>query len=280
MGTTKTTGSRALALGGGGVSGIAWETGVLVGLAETGVLDLTTVDLFVGTSAGATVAAQITSGADMTTLLAVQLDSESVIEPKPHVEIKTVLGEIDRLLNSTPDPAEGRRLVGAFALNSDVPSTEQRLAVIWNRLPVHSWPEANLVITAVDAESGALVELTEDSGLSLVEAVAASCAIPGVWPPVNWEGRYLVDGGMRTVANEDLAAGYARVIVLQPFDQGPRPSDSASADPSSMFVIRPDAAYREAAPNALDPAARPVCAMLGREHAHRLAGDIKRFWSP
>jgi NTE family protein len=51
---------RALVLGGGGVTGVAWEIGLIHGLAEQG-LDLTTADLFIGTSAGSVVAAQLSS---------------------------------------------------------------------------------------------------------------------------------------------------------------------------------------------------------------------------
>ena len=58
---------RALVLGGGGVAGIAWETGLLFGLAERGI-DVLAADLVVGTSAGAAVAAQITSGEQLATL--------------------------------------------------------------------------------------------------------------------------------------------------------------------------------------------------------------------
>lgn len=50
-----------LVLGGGGVTGIAWMTGVLRGLEEKG-LNLEQFDKLIGTSAGATLAAQITSG--------------------------------------------------------------------------------------------------------------------------------------------------------------------------------------------------------------------------
>src|SRR5687767_6612029 len=53
--------ARTLVLGGGGITGIAWETGLLFGLAEAGV-DLTTADRVVGTSAGSIVGAQITAG--------------------------------------------------------------------------------------------------------------------------------------------------------------------------------------------------------------------------
>ena len=53
--------AKALVLGGGGVAGIAWETGVLLGLADAGV-DLTDADLLVGTSAGSVVATQVATG--------------------------------------------------------------------------------------------------------------------------------------------------------------------------------------------------------------------------
>src|SRR5690242_4053896 len=69
--TTMTT--HALVLGGGGIAGIAWETGLLVGLAEAGI-DIRNADLFVGTSAGANVAAQITSGLALDELFQRQVD--------------------------------------------------------------------------------------------------------------------------------------------------------------------------------------------------------------
>ena len=63
----------ALVLGGGGITGIAWEIGVLAGLAEAGA-DLTGADLVVGTSAGSVVGAQVTAGADLEALHARQLE--------------------------------------------------------------------------------------------------------------------------------------------------------------------------------------------------------------
>src|SRR4051794_22394563 len=68
------TGQRtALVLGGGGITGIAWEIGVLAGLADAGV-DLSTADLVVGTSAGSVVGAQVTCGAGLPFLYARQLE--------------------------------------------------------------------------------------------------------------------------------------------------------------------------------------------------------------
>ena len=63
----------ALVLGGGGITGIAWEIGVLAGLAEAGV-DLSGADLVVGTSAGSVVGAQVTCGAALETLYERQLE--------------------------------------------------------------------------------------------------------------------------------------------------------------------------------------------------------------
>ena len=68
---------RGLALGGGGVTGIAWETGLLLGLQDLGV-DVTVADTVVGTSAGSVVGAQVTTGISLSDLFDYQ-----VAKPKP-----------------------------------------------------------------------------------------------------------------------------------------------------------------------------------------------------
>src|SRR5687768_10690370 len=64
---------RALVLGGGGITGIGWELGLLAGLAEAG-LDLSGADLVVGTSAGSVVGAKLTSGGGIEAMFARQLE--------------------------------------------------------------------------------------------------------------------------------------------------------------------------------------------------------------
>src|SRR5215510_13385362 len=81
---------RALVLGGGGVTGVAWELGLLAGLAEAG-LDLTDADLFVGTSAGSVVAAQVTSPTSLEELYERQLASTG-----PELAAKLGLAQILR----------------------------------------------------------------------------------------------------------------------------------------------------------------------------------------
>ena len=52
---------RALVLGGGGITGIAWETGLIAGLAALDI-DLAAADVIIGTSAGSVVGTDIASG--------------------------------------------------------------------------------------------------------------------------------------------------------------------------------------------------------------------------
>ncbi len=70
-----------------------------------------------------------------------------------------------------------------------------------------------------------------DSGVSLIDAVAASCAVPLVWPPMTIDGQRYIDGGVRSVANIDLAKGYERVVRHRSHDgclASCRPTDLSS----------------------------------------------------
>ena len=79
---------HALVLGGGGVAGIAWMTGLLAGLADAGD-DVTGADLIIGTSAGANVAAQVGSGLPLAELFARQAE--------PALQSAEIMAELDRL---------------------------------------------------------------------------------------------------------------------------------------------------------------------------------------
>ncbi|MGH9095989.1 MAG: patatin-like phospholipase family protein, partial [Acidimicrobiales bacterium] len=201
MGTTK-----ALVLGGGGVVGIAWELGVIAGLADDG-LDLTDADLIVGTSAGAAVAAQITTGS-LDELVGAQLAESQELAAELDLDL---LAEIFSLLSQGSESDDDLRAqVGARALGARTVAEPVRRAVIASRLPSPVWPAHPVLVTAIDAHSGALTRFDASSGVSLIDAVAASCAVPGVWPPVSIGGRRYIDGGVRSVTNADLASGCGR----------------------------------------------------------------------
>lgn len=278
---------RGLVLGGGGITGIAWQTGLVAGLLDAGV-DLRVADLLVGTSAGSVVGAQLRSGTPVEELYAVQA-APHVAEPGE--QIASISGSVLAryalaLLRGRGDSRRMCRALGSYAVASTragrTPSLETRFAVIRERLPSLQWPEAPLVVTAVDAATGELKGLDAGSGVSLLEAVAASCAVPGVYPPVPLEGRDHVDGGTRSYANADLAAGCERVLVLAPVDRTIGPMRRASEQLSGVphEVVRPDEASRAAiGRNVLDPNRRHLSAEAGRAQAAAVVDRIRALWA-
>jgi NTE family protein len=275
----------ALVLGGGGITGIAWELGVLVGLAEAGV-DLTSADLVVGTSAGSVVGAQLTCGADLEAAFARQL-APPTGEQVARMTRSGLLRYGLAALRSRGDDVAFRRRVGALALAAEraglTPTEQERLDVIGSRLVGLEWPDRDLRTTAVDAETGEFRVLDRTSGVPLLQAVAASCAVPGVYPPVTIGGRRYVDGGMRSAANADLADGYDRVVVLAPVPRGFGPLAGVDAQVTGMVarvaVVSPDGASRRAiGRNVLDPAARAGSARAGRAQAAGVAAEVTEVW--
>ena len=261
-------------LGGGGVAGIAWITGLLAGLADAG-QDVTGADLVIGTSAGANVAAQLGSGLPLDELVARQVD--------PALQSRELMAAIDwekfaaglqPYVAGASTPVEQLRSFGEFALQADTVPEADRLAVIESRLPSRDWPVTPMKLTAVDCVSGELTVFDAASGVSLVEAVAASSAVPGIWPPVTIGGRRYMDGGVRSADNADLAAGAARVIVISPLGlDSPLPTSlplravlaGLKDGGATVTVISPDEASAAAiGTNALDPATRVPAATAGR----------------
>ena len=278
--------TEALVLGGGGVAGVSWMIGLLAGLADAG-RDVTAVDTVVGTSAGSTVAAQLGSGLSLEELYARQTEPElQAAEIMADVDLESFGARIADLLRGATSVTEMRQAVGRFALDAATVSESERRAVIESRLPSHAWPATlALRIVALDAESGQPRVFDRDSGVSLVDAVAASCAVPGVWPPVTIEGRRYVDGGVRSNENADYAAGASRVLVFAPLrgvqlfptdktlDQAVGELRAASAE---VAVIGPDEASLAAiGPNPLDPSTRRPTAEAGRAQGR----GLKIEWS-
>jgi NTE family protein len=264
--------TRALVLGGGGVAGIAWTTGVVVGLYAEGA-DVRDADVLIGTSAGSTVGAQLTSGTPVEDLYARQLD-----EHHGEISVEVDTAELIAMMTDLGDYVEPysaahRARVGAFALAAKTVPEPRRRAVIEWRLPSHDWPDAPLRIVAVDAESGEERIFDKSSGVGLVDAVAASCAVPGIWPPVTIGDRRYVDGGVRSFTNLDLADGYDSVLVIAPI------VEPGVAVPNGL-LITPDEASQEAiGVNALDPSTRPGAAKAGRAQAAQLVDSVRQLWA-
>ena len=217
-----------MVLGGGGAAGNAWEIGVIAGLFDAG-LDVTEADLIIGTSAGSTAAAQITSATQPAELLASILAAAP--QPRtgpvgsdggrvPNVPVADHMERTSEIIAAAEDAADMRRRMGAAALEMDAASggsgQTQWRATVAARLPSQRWPQRPMLIVAVDAHTGEPVVFDRHSGVDLADAVAASCANGFGVPPHSIGERRYIDGGYRSNENADLAAGYARVLVLSP----------------------------------------------------------------
>jgi NTE family protein len=279
---------RALVLGGGGSAGNAWEIGVIAGLLDAG-LDVTGADLIIGTSAGSTAAAQITSATRPAELLAGILAAA----PRPRtgpvgsgrgrVPARPAADHMERaseIIGAAQDAADMRRRMGAAALEMDAapgsPEQAQRRATVAARLPSQHY-------------TGESVVFDRHSGVDLADAVTASCAGPGAPAHSIGDSRY-IDGGYRSPENADLAAGYGRVLVLSPLggrtraplDWGMHLAAQAGelrARGSRVETIFPDSNSRDAfGVNLMNPSTRPPAARAVYHQGRALAGQLTEFW--
>jgi NTE family protein len=287
---------RALVLAGGGAAGNAWELGLIAALAAGGV-DLTAADLVVGTSAGSTVAAQVTSGTAPQDLCAAVLAEVPPPRPDgaapgrgPSFSGASYLEWSDAIIASSTDPSDMRRRLGAAALELDASGEAGRTRwreVVASRLPSHDWPQQDVLLTAFDARTGEPVVFDRHSGVELVDAVAASTS--GMRPYRIGERRYL-NGGYRRSENADLAAGYGLVLVLSPFGGRSRMPpewgmslatqvDELRAAGSLVETVFPDAGAGDVFDaNALDPSTRGPAARGGLAQGRALAARLAELW--
>ncbi|MDE2135395.1 MAG: patatin-like phospholipase family protein [Alphaproteobacteria bacterium] len=271
---------RAVVLGAGGPAAIAWEVGVVAGLQDAGA-DLRDADLFVGTSAGSVVATQITSGLSIEEMFGQQIEPDRQVAPP--VDFKELRAGIARAKAGGGSVSEMLRRVGAWASAARTVSEAQRREMIAARLLVRVWPERALRVAAVDVESGERYVFDRSSGVDLIDAVAASCAVPGVWPPITIKGRRYMDGGTYATENVDLAIGCDHVLVLALTPRTPAMA-ATSLDPglkalndsgARVEVVHPDeateAAFALVGGNLLDPSVRESAARAGRMQGRNIA---------
>jgi NTE family protein len=271
---------RALVLGGGGITGIAWELGLLAGLRRLGT-DLAGADLIVGTSAGAYVGALLATGADLDTAAAGvgRID----VELSPRIDPALLAEGWALLTDRSLAPREVRARLGGLARSAPVGDGAAHVARFAATLPVHDWPERpRLIVTAVDTATGDLSAWDAGAHVPLPAAVAASCALPGVFPPVRVGDGWFMDGGVRSVTNADLAAGAEAVVVVAPtggmFRTSPAAELRALGAPRSLLVTPDDAARAAIGGNILDPGRRAPALAAGIAQASAVATAVARAW--
>jgi NTE family protein len=199
-------------LAGGGEVGIAWETGLAAGLLDEGV-DLRKASLIVGTSAGSVVGSRLAAGVDpreiADRLLARAEDPDR--EPNqlvPGGEDRQVLkSAFAKLLEQWATGGVGGSMteVGKFALEASPIPEDRFVEGLKARLRIGDDFPDRLAVTTVDTATGEFQVFEAASGAPLAAVVAASCSVPGLFPPVTIGDDRYMDGGARSVTNADVA---------------------------------------------------------------------------
>lgn len=275
--------------------GVAWESGLIAGFAQGGV-DLGRADHILGTSAGAIVGARLASGCEAASLadafLAPPPASAGPDDPPPSMaNLARMMELMTEAQSGTRHPAEVRRELGALALSSasvGEAAFMERIGRALDAAPRQGWPARDFACTAVDAEDGGFQLWTAASGVDLWPAVASSCAVPGLFPPVRLQGRPYMDGGARSASNADLAVGHEVVVVLSVQPPGApawmaqrldEEVESLKAGDATVVVVTPDeAAGAVFGGNLMDVARDAEVARAGLAQGLGQAPILQQIW--
>lgn len=265
-------GELALSLGGGGLPGLAWTIGLLHGWADHG-FGPAAVDHTLGTSAGAAAAALWHHPEGIGKAFARQVgESAPPVEVSP--EAGALFGAAVAAAAEHPVGSAGHLDAYLDVAGGVTDDAGRRHASLLDRLDGATWPGARLTVTALSTSTRGRRLLTVDDGFDLADVVAASCAVPGVWPAVALGDDVLVDAGPLSDAHADVLAAFSRVVVVEPVPNiGGRYRDEETAVLERAVVVRPDEESLAAMGGdafALDTraaAARAGLAQAGRERS-------------
>lgn len=287
-----------LVLGAGGILGEAWTSSLLAGLSEGSDFDARECDSYLGTSAGSIVAAMLCAGIEPRTRL------DRLPEPPPVAESEAA--ELSLLTRAVRTSASlGSAVTGPLAslvLHTTVPGGRLLRREALRRVrrgtrslaelggEVESWSvdwDGRLHIAVVELESGRRLLLDgSEPKLSVSEAVQASCAIPGVFRPIDRDGQSYVDGGAWSITNLDAApAGKGtEVLCLNPTGSlraarnGPLallgPMSRSIAAIEAAAVRRRGARVRVISPDATSANAMGPNLMSRRPHGEVIAAGL------
>ena len=283
-----------LCLGGGGLFFVAWQAAYLQTLAAAGV-PFDSADRVVGTSAGSLVASALTTGRlkrlhTQVSLLARVPALVSALAPASELR-PSQQRALELFLKATDGEPTTVQEIGFASLAASTPSPgsmRRNISIVLGRV---RWSSPALQITCVDTYTGERCVVTRPSRTSIPRAVAASSAVPGVFPPQPIGDRRCMDGGVSgTGTHLDLLAGARRVVILALTD-GHDLSEG-------MMTTHPDAGAQELedlkasgasvllrTPAEVDllelmsPSAVPRALVMGARQATADLGLLSDFWS-
>ena len=284
---------RALVLGGGGSVGIAWETAIVAGLLEGGV-DVREADLIVGTSAGSVVGTHVAHGHDpRVTLEGMKQQPVRAIGGDPNRDVTHVTATFQLWASFDVMTPERCAQVGRMALEAKTIPEEDWVASFaesWSA----GWPDKPLIITAVNCHSGEFVAWEKHHGVPIELAIASSCSVPALFPPVTIDGARYTDGGVRSATSADLTQRIEPDVVLMIATMGAtnrgigaiaardiaREKAQLEAAGAKVVLLMFDQATKDAAgPNLMDPTKRVAVAATGYAQGLRSAVQIGDVWN-
>ncbi|HUF32873.1 MAG TPA: patatin-like phospholipase family protein [Acidimicrobiales bacterium] len=266
-----------LVLGGGGVVGVAWEVGVLAGLADALGWDPDGARTIVGTSAGSVIGANLRHGRSIDDLVAEQragglrLAGGEPGDPAAALEVFRRWAGVELM-----DPPTARA-VGELAMSASATDEAVMLDGFRKILPAANWPEGDLRVTGVSVGTGERVVWTAASGVELAAAVTASCAVPGLFPPITVGDDRYVDGGLWSGSNADVVAGdrLGAALFIGPMGVGTtglaaqsaralaREVDVLTLDGTALHVLEPGERFVAAAMQLMDATRRVEALEIG-----------------
>lgn len=285
--------TKALVLGGGGPVGIAWETGLVAGLAEAGVT-IQHADFILGTSAGSVVGSQLALGRTPAELLksefayaekAKEAQASAVARGDKAPDLSFLMDVMSRRPPGQAMPQALMAELGQKALAAQTVSEEVFVAGF--PIPEVPWPE-RFACTTIDAETGEFLLWTKDTAAPLRLAVPSSCSVPTIFPPITIDGRRYIDGGMRSGTNADMAKDHGKVVIVAVVP----PMMAAIMQPGldrevavirehggESLLITPDAGSGAAfGANLMDSSNREAIARAGFAQGQAEAARVGAFW--
>lgn len=276
-----------IVLGGGGETGVAWQTGVLAALADQAGLTPDVVDVVVGTSAGAVSGSYFSAGLDLNELVEKERSGDVMTVPlESGGGMSAIPQELIAALSATEGTIEERnKVIGQLALKASPPiSGADFVNYVTSMLSGAEWPESDFRITSVNAETGATVLWKRADGVPLAAAIASSVAVPGFLPAIEINGQHYTDAPRASFSASLVAEKDLNVIV---YIGMPTPNLSNTIEEEALTKLEAEGlkvvritggdGSEELIRDALNPELRPRAAEMGLRDGEAAAQSVAKL---